>query len=131
MRIRNAHLKTEIMEKVTLQQAIDQVKSIMNNTNDLHVVSYPAHAVLTLLESIEQPAAKLSDSQKGAMIESIVCWLEEEFNDFVDYDSAEFRLRHNELLLEGVGMDEHHVRRSVECLVSDTIVYEIEHNQND
>lgn len=107
------------MEKYTLEQAIEKMTEIASNPSPLTGSLFTAENVLSILKSIEPPVAKgsLPDGWDIDLEEKIVDLIEEDFNDYIDYDDTELELDGDRISVQSVGYKSHRIRNSVKYFV--------------
>ena len=120
------------MEKYTLQQAIEKMTEIASNPSPLAGSLFTAENVLSILNSIEPPKAKiLPENWESDLKDEMVSFIEDDFNDFVDYDDAEFELNGDRLSLESVGYMSHRIKNAVDYFINNTVAEMLEPVEED
>ena len=110
------------MEKYTLQQAIEKMTEIASNPSPLAGSLFTAENVLSILNAIEPPKAKtLPEGWEGDLKSEMVSFIEDDFNDFVDYDDVEFELDGDRLSVQSVGYMSHRIRNAVDYFINNTV----------
>ncbi len=111
------------MEKYTLEQAIEKMTEIASNPSPLTGSLFTAENVLSILNSIEPPKAKssLPENWEIDLKDEMVSFIQDDFNDFVDYDDAEFELNGDRLSLESVGYMSHRIKNAVDYFINNTV----------
>ena len=114
------------MENYTLEQAIAKMTEIASNPSPMAGSLFTAENVLGILKSIQLPPAKVIREMPENWVEdvtdAIATFIEEDFNDFVDYDDVNFELNRDTLSLESVGFHSRSIMFNSRCFVEGRLV---------
>ena len=112
------------MEKYTLQQAIAKMTEIASNPSPLAGSLFTAENVLSILNSIEPPKAKssLPEGWEVDLKTKMENLIEEDFNDFVDYDDVELDLHGDRIEVTNIGYHRHRICNSVNYFMENTVL---------
>lgn len=110
------------MEKYTLEQAIAKMTEIASNPSPLTGSLFTAENVLTILKSIEPLEVKIAlpHGWDIELEEKMVQLIEDDFNDYVDYDDTELELDGDRISVYNVGYKSHRIRNSVKYFIQNT-----------
>ena len=114
------------MEKYTLEQAIEKMTEIATNPSLMVGSLFTAENVLGILNSIELPPAKvireMPNGWQEEVTQLITNFIEEDFNEFVDYDDTEFELDGDRLSVQAVGYSSRTIRSNTRYFVEGNLV---------